>query len=381
MKLNFFRTAMLTSVASAMISFSALAAVEITSVDIKAIPSSEEVTAGTCVSPDFYSDSTAYSLSWDDISSSDSDNPKKERTYEIRLSANSGYTFPKETSVTVNVSGVNSITKKDTEDESSFIIRVKAYPYYQWPEVEDIEESETKIKWDKGDASKWEYVLEYENTSGDEKSKHGTTTNNYINVSSYNKEYTGSNEDKQDASVTAFSVRAIGNAGSNTNVLDGVWSGDADYSDYEDSYSTWQDAFGDSASGSTQTSGSTDTTSSTSSTLPSYVVTGTWSCDSAGRWSFVDVSGHQYRGEWAAVDNSMYANTAAGQPLFQWFYFDTNGYMYTGWYEDPSNGYRYYLQESSDGQRGRMVTGTYTIDGVTYNFSDVSDGYRGHLIQ
>ncbi len=376
MKHIYIKSAVLSAAISAMISFSAFASIEITTVDVQAIPSSEEIVSGSCEPPEFTSDSVMYSVSAEDVSSSDSENPKKERTYEIRLDANDGYVFPKETSVTVNVTGVNSITKKDTEDESTFIIRVKAYPYYQWPEVEDVSEDEKKIKWDKGNASKWEYVVEWEDTSGNEKSKHGTTTNNYINVSSYNKEYTGSNSNRQDAQVTGFSVRAIGNAGSNSNVVDGVWSGSADYSEYEDSYSTWQDAFEESGTSSTQTSGSTG-----SSTLPSYVVTGTWISDSLGQWSFIDSNGHRYAGEWAAVDNSLYANTAAGQPLYQWFLFDANGYMVTGWYQDESSGYWYYLQEDSDGQRGRMVTGSYTIDGTTYNFSDVSDGYRGHLIR
>ncbi|MCD8370403.1 MAG: hypothetical protein LUC94_08820 [Clostridiales bacterium] len=368
---------LLAAAISSVLSFSALAAIDITAVDVQAIPSSEEVVAGSCESPEFYSDSTMYSVSYEDISTSDSENPKKERTYEIRLNANTGYTFPNEDSVTVNVSGVNSITKKDTEDETTFIIRVKAYPYYQWPEVEDIEEDEKKIKWDKGYASKWEYVIEWEDTSGNDKTKHGTTTNNYINVSSYNKEYTGNNSDKQDASVTGFAIRAIGDAGSNKNVANGVWTGDADYSEYDENYGTWQDAFEDSTTSSTQTSEST----SSASGLPSYVVTGMWNSDSEGRWSFVDSDGHLYQNEWAAVDNSMYADTASGQPLFQWFLFDADGYMYTGWYQDESTGYRYYLQESSDGQRGRMVTGAYTIDGVTYNFSEVSDGSLGHLIE
>lgn len=382
MKHTHLKAMMMTAAASAFLSMSALAATNITTVDIKSVPSDDDITSGSCESPDFYSDSSMYTVSYEDVTSSDSDSPKRERTYEIRLDTNSGYTFPKETSVTVNVSGVNSISKKDTEDDTTFIIRVKAYPYYQWPEVTGIEETESKISWDKGNASKWEYVLEWTDTNGNEKSKHGTTTTNSLKVSSYNKEYTGSNSDRQDSKVTGFSVRAIGNAGSNTRVVDGVWTGSADYSDYEEGYGSWYEAFEGVSSGTTQTSGSTTSTTTTgSSSLPSYVVRGTWTDHGNGQWSFTDTNGYQYKGQWAAVDNSMYANTAAGQPLFNWFLFDSNGYMYTGWYQDPSNGYWYYMQENSDGQRGRMVTGTYTINGVTYNFSDVSDGYRGHLIQ
>lgn len=368
---------------TAALSMTAFAAT-ITSVNIKSGPEDSEVQAGVCVSPEFYSDSDAYEVSYSDTSSGDDQNPKRERTYEIRLDANDGYYFPKETSVNVSVAGVSRIVRKDTEDSTTFIIRVRAYPYYQWPEVsgiEGVDAESSKITWDKGGATKWEYVLEWTDTYGEEQSKHGTTTTNSLSIKSYNKEYTGSNSDREDSRVTAFAIRAIGNAGSNTRIADGVWTGDADYSEYEDDYSSWADAVSNTGSSDVQTSGTSSNTGSSSS-LPSYVVRGTWTeqGQGSGRWTFTGADGHQYRSEWAAVDNSQYANTAAGQQLFDWFYFDADGYMHTGWYQDPANGYWYYLQELSNGVRGRMVTGSYTINGKTYQFSDVSDGYRGHCL-
>ena len=391
MKRFLFKSLAAGALLTAALAMTSFAATSITNVSIKSGPDDTEVQSGVCVSPSFYSDSGAYEVSYSDTSSSD-DNPKKEHTYEIRLDANDGYYFPKETSVNVSVAGVTRIVKKDTEDSTTFIIRVRAYPYYQWPEVtgvEGVSADSTKISWEKGGASKWEYVLEWTDTYGEEKSKHGTTTTNSISVKSYNKKYTGSSSDREDSKVTAFAVRAVGNAGSNTRVANGVWTGGADYSEYNEEYSSWYDAVGNTGSTDTQTSGSTGSSTNTgtgtpgsSATLPSYVVRGTWNevPQGSGQWTFTGTDGHLYRNEWAAVDNSQYANTAAGQQLFDWFFFDENGYMHTGWYRDPSTGYWYYLQELSNGVRGRMVTGSYTINGKTYQFSDVSDGYRGHCL-
>lgn len=110
--------------------------------------------------------------------------------------------------------------------------------------------------------------------------------------------------------------------------------------------------------------------------LPSYVVKGTWLQDVAGLWIFTDQS-RTYASEWAAVYNP-YADTAAGQSAFDWFRFDADGHMVTGWYTD-TDGNVYYLNPLSDGTRGRMMTGWNWIDGCCYYFQEDSDGNRGSL--
>ena len=57
--------------------------------------------------------------------------------------------------------------------------------------------------------------------------------------------------------------------------------------------------------------------------------------------------------------------------------------MVTGWFLDSDGSY-YYLNPSSDGTKGRMLTGWAWIagaDGVQkcYYFNPVSDGYRGRM--
>lgn len=110
--------------------------------------------------------------------------------------------------------------------------------------------------------------------------------------------------------------------------------------------------------------------------LPSYVVTGTWMQNAAGQWMFADKE-RTYAKEWAAVHNP-YASTAAGQSVYDWFRFDENGFLVTGWYQD-ADGNRYYLNPSSDGTQGRMLTGWNWIDGQCLYFEEESNGTRGAL--
>lgn len=109
--------------------------------------------------------------------------------------------------------------------------------------------------------------------------------------------------------------------------------------------------------------------------LPDYVVKGTWA-NNNNAWTFTDEQGNPYRNKWGAVYNP-YA--PADKEKFDWFFFDENGNMKTGWLEQ--NGKWFYLNPNSDGTRGAMVTGEQYIDGKGYVFSDVSNGSRGMLIR
>ncbi len=110
--------------------------------------------------------------------------------------------------------------------------------------------------------------------------------------------------------------------------------------------------------------------------LPPYVVSGTWLQNDAGRWRFADQQ-RTYANEWAAVHNP-YADPARGQSTFDWFRFDVEGFLMTGWYRD-ADGRLYYLHPLADGTQGRMYTGWHQIDGRDYYFHEVSDGTRGAL--
>ncbi len=134
---------------------------------------------------------------------------------------------------------------------------------------------------------------------------------------------------------------------------------------------------GGSGSGSSG-SGSSSGVKTDSGSLPSYVVRGTWTQAEDGTWKFTDSAGNPYTNTWAAVENP-YADEAAGQQKFDWFRFDENGKMITGWYYDSGDRYWYYLNPVSDGTLGRMMTGWVIIDGYYHYFNPNSDGSRGRL--
>ena len=60
-----------------------------------------------------------------------------------------------------------------------------------------------------------------------------------------------------------------------------------------------------------------------------------------------------------------------------WYYFDAEGYMVTGWVTWENN--RYYLHPVSDGTQGYMYTGWHEIDGKWYYFRPESGGPQGSL--
>ena len=116
------------------------------------------------------------------------------------------------------------------------------------------------------------------------------------------------------------------------------------------------------------------------SSLPSYVEKGEWTILN-GAWRFVDSTGNAKVNTWTAAYNP-YA--AAGQQNYDWFRFDANGNMMTGWFTDV-DGNRYFLNPLSDGTLGKMMTGWVWIAdefGIQrcYYFNPNSDGYRGKLL-
>jgi hypothetical protein len=130
-------------------------------------------------------------------------------------------------------------------------------------------------------------------------------------------------------------------------------------------------------------SSSTGITASTMQTkfangLPDYVIKGgTWTQNGSGQWLYVN--DHTYTSEWAAIQNP-YANLTSGQSAFEWFRFDKDSFMVTGWYQD-TDGNLYYLNPVSDGTLGGMVTGWRWINGKCYYFQEKSDGTKGALVK
>lgn len=101
---------------------------------------------------------------------------------------------------------------------------------------------------------------------------------------------------------------------------------------------------------------------------PQGAVTGTWVQDAAGNWLFTG-NGRTYASEWAYIHNPYASETQSGT---DWFRFDKNGYMQTGWYLNDYGDW-YYLNPVSDNTRGRMFTGWNFVDGA-WRYFDTKDG-------
>lgn len=113
--------------------------------------------------------------------------------------------------------------------------------------------------------------------------------------------------------------------------------------------------------------------------VPSYVEKVVWVMTDDGRWRLRRADGSDYVNTWVAAYNP-YADLSAGQQAFDWFMFDVDGYMVTGWYTDSQGG-SYYLNPVSDNTKGRMMTGWVLIDGSYYYFNEEPDGTRGRLFR
>lgn len=141
-----------------------------------------------------------------------------------------------------------------------------------------------------------------------------------------------------------FRVRALAKGSSYT---DGYWS------EYSDSIYIDEDFAELMKNGGvidTETSGPGAKTDGSGATdAVSVVTTGEWIQDSVGWW-YRNADGTYPAGAW-------WQDPASGI----WYYFDSVGYMVTGWID--WNGGRYYCDPS-----GAMLTGTHEIDGVSCQF-------------
>lgn len=89
---------------------------------------------------------------------------------------------------------------------------------------------------------------------------------------------------------------------------------------------------------------------------------GTWTYHKdVDKWTFKDQSGVQYKSRWAQVYNPYSKNS----DKYEWFYFDEQGYMKTGWvWIKGSDGKAkcYYFNTKSNGSLGACQQGGFVTD-------------------
>lgn len=106
-------------------------------------------------------------------------------------------------------------------------------------------------------------------------------------------------------------------------------------------------------------------TATTTATGASAAAAGDWSQNADGTWKFTQ-GGKAVAATWALVQNP-YAGNAG-----QWFYFDANGNMLTGWvWIKGADGVTrcYYLNPTSNGSKGACYLNGTTPDGYTVDAS------------
>ncbi|MBE6004801.1 MAG: hypothetical protein E7232_12090 [Lachnospiraceae bacterium] len=185
------------------------------------------------------------------------------------------------------------------------------------PKPEDKKDSDAE----KNDASHEEGKPEKNDTSKDDVKKEGTSES--------------SDKKSDDASKNDIRSRATGSSGSR--------SSDSDSDD------------GGSGSGSQagQVLGANRIDASTM---------GFWSMDEKG-WKFSSVNGETAVNKWKQCEFN---------GTVQWYRFDKDGYIMSGWFTDSDNNI-YYLCPLHDGRFGQMLTGWQTIDGKEYYFETEGD--------
>ena len=115
-------------------------------------------------------------------------------------------------------------------------------------------------------------------------------------------------------------------------------------------------------SGGSHSGGSAAKASQNSTSMPQGSIS--WQRDNKGWW-IKNSDGSYPRNEWKLVNNS-------------WYFFDSQGYMFTGWLN--SNGSWYYLNTDEGSNNGKMVTGWRAVSGKWYYLSTATDGSGGKML-
>ena len=114
--------------------------------------------------------------------------------------------------------------------------------------------------------------------------------------------------------------------------------------------------------GGSHSGGSAGKASQNSTSIPQGGIS--WQRDNKGWW-IKNSDGSYPRNEWKLVNNS-------------WYFFDSQGYMFTGWLN--ISGSWYFLNTDEGSNNGKMVTGWRAVSGKWYYLSTATDGSGGKML-
>lgn len=286
---------------------------------------------------DVFTDDDEYSVDEFEVTGTSSSHP----VIEVTLTAEDDYYFSLSTD-DINIDGEDgTVTSKSTKnDKETLILKIKLTDISDDSDITEVDSAELDSdgvgSWDEVDDAKKYEVRFYRGSTAIGSSE--TTKNTEY--------YFGSLIDK--SGNYSFKVRAIGIDNEKTDWIESnsrYFSFDPDL----------DDPIKFSGGNSKKNSGSSQTDTTTEKG---------WVSDNGGWW-YRKEDGSYPAGEWFFTDEN-------------WFHFDANGYMQTGWITD--GGLQYYLNPVSDGTLGRMITGWHWIDGRCYYFNPSSDGTKGAMM-
>lgn len=114
--------------------------------------------------------------------------------------------------------------------------------------------------------------------------------------------------------------------------------------------------------GGSRSGGGSAKSSQNSTSMPQGSIS--WQRDNKGWW-IKNSDGSYPRNEWKLVNNS-------------WYFFDSQGYMFTGWLN--ISGSWYFLNTDEGSNNGKMVTGWRAVSGKWYYLSTATDGSGGKML-
>ena len=99
----------------------------------------------------------------------------------------------------------------------------------------------------------------------------------------------------------------------------------------------------------------------------------TWVADSFGKWhlNVVNAQGmvEEVKNAWAMMNRNVVDGAGKTIQVTDFYYFDSNGYMLTGWLTDSTNK-KYFLEATDNNELGRMIRGWKLIDNNYYYFGN-----------
>lgn len=329
-----------------------MAAEHISSVHVNIIPDEDEdMSPGETVSgmEPYTADGVNYYVDEYEASNS-SPAPKKSYTYTIDILPESGYSFSSSTDV--DVYGAVDVTIK-SRSSSKITIKAKTYPFHvlAGPSNIVIDETKKEATWDKVEYAKsYSVIVYYTNSSGDERETKKKTSKNSIDLSGYLGKYS-------DIDISVSALKGTSEADkfiSNSDYVKSDGSIDEDSSEEEYKF--------DIPGNSSDNEESSSSGSSSGPSTGSATQRNGWT-QSGANWSYIN-NGKKVTG-WLALSSS------------DWYLFDSNGTMLSGWQQ--VDGRWYLLNLNHDGTFGKMLTGWQHIGEKWYYLNTFHDGTFGAM--